>query len=415
MSGLLALTMLATIAAAVLSAAAAAQAAEKPAPGAEPLAASGHARDRMHRSLVLARVVTLLVSGTALAWTIRATEGEFSRLTWGVASLLAIVLLVDGIARAVGNAYTSRAWRVLGPVSSVLRLPVLPVVALGVRLEEALHRLLPPQNDEEAERAATAEQFREVVTSDAEVTRDERMLLHGVFTLGETEVREVMVPRVEVNAIDHDTPWSEVVDRLRSSGHARMPVFADVIDDVLGVLYAKDLLPAIVADREPEAGWLSLVRPAEFIPATKTLDAQLRDFKSSGNHIAIVADEYGGMAGVVTIEDILEEIVGEIRDEHDEEESELEWEGDDRFWASGRLPIDQLSLAVGHEFAHDNVTTVGGLVYERLGRVPRPGETFVAEGFKVVVERVVRRRVQRVYFERLPERASVRFDEDDAS
>ncbi|HEX2779119.1 MAG TPA: hemolysin family protein, partial [Gemmatimonadaceae bacterium] len=253
---------------------------------------------------------------------------------------------------------------------------------------------------DEEDGGATAEQFREVVSADAEVTRDERILLDGVFTLRETEVREVMVPRVEVVAVDRETPWSEVVDRLRSTGHARMPVFAEAIDEIVGILYAKDLLPAIVAGEEPADGWASRVRPANFIPATKTLDAQLRDFKASGSHIAVVTDEYGGTAGIVTIEDILEEIVGEIRDEHDEEDAELEREGTTRFWVSGRLSLDELSEATRHDFRQDDVTTVGGMVYSRLGRVPRAGESFMMEGFRVVVERVVRRRIVRVYLER---------------
>jgi CBS domain containing-hemolysin-like protein len=277
----------------------------------------------------------------------------------------------------------------------------MPIVAAGMKVDAILERLLPPTNDVKSEHAAASEQFREVVSSDAEITREERALLHGVFTLDQTTVEEVMMPRVEVVAIDRETPWSEVVDRLRSSGHARMPVFAVEIDNVVGILYAKDLLPAIVADDEPGDGWATLIRPASFIPATKTLDTQLHDFKASGTHIAVVMDEYGGMAGVITIEDVLEQIVGEIRDEHDEEDAALVIEGRDRFWASGRLPIDELSSATGHDFANEDVTTVGGLVYARLGRVPRAGEAFFLEGFRVVVERVVRRRIMRVFLERL--------------
>jgi CBS domain containing-hemolysin-like protein len=312
-----------------------------------------------------------------------------------------IVALVEGVARSTGDALGPQGLRPVRPLVRALRFPMTPVVALGIRIDGVLERLLPPTHDAKSERATAAEQFREVVTSDSEVTREERVLLHGVFTLDQTTVEEVMVPRVEVIAMDRDTPWSEVVDRLRSTGHARVPVFKTEIDDVVGVLYAKDLLPAIDADDEPADGWVAHIRPAAFIPATKTLDAQLRDFKASGTHIAIVMDEYGGMAGVITIEDILEQIVGEIRDEHVEEDAALVVEGRDRFWAAGRLPIDELSLATGHDFSNDEVTTVGGLVYARLGRVPRAGESYIFDGFRVVVERVVRRRVMRVYFERM--------------
>jgi putative hemolysin len=190
-----------------------------------------------------------------------------------------------------------------------------------------------------------------------------------------------------------------VLDRIRSEEHSRIPVYRESIDDIIGVLFAKDLLPVVVADEVPD-DWTTLLRPAPFIPGTKKADEQLRDFQASGVHIAIVADEFGGTAGLITIEDVLEEIVGDIRDETDEEEPPVERDGDDRFWFSARLTLDELSEVLGVEVRHDEVSTLGGLVFEMLGRVPRAGEELHLAGFRVVVERVVRRRVQRVYFER---------------
>jgi CBS domain containing-hemolysin-like protein len=219
--------------------------------------------------------------------------------------------------------------------------------------------------------------------------------------MGDTSVQDVMVPRVDIVGIERTTPWADVVARVRSSEHARFPVYDGSIDELDGVLFAKDLLPAILADHSPPSGWQQLVRPAAFIPATKPLDDQLRDFKASGTHIAIVVDEYGGTAGLITIEDILEEIVGDIRDEYDVEAPEIEERDGRRFWVSGRVTLDDLSAALDHEFTSDDVTTVGGLVYEQLGRVPRAGETFALDDFRVVVERVVKRKVERVYFERV--------------
>ncbi|HET7924613.1 MAG TPA: transporter associated domain-containing protein, partial [Rhodanobacteraceae bacterium] len=154
-------------------------------------------------------------------------------------------------------------------------------------------------------------------------------------------------------------------------------------------------------EEEPAAGWLSLVRPAAFIPTSKRIDAQLREFQASRTHIAIVSDEYGGTAGLVTIEDILEEIVGEIRDEHDIEEPTIEQEGTSRFWVSGSLTLDELSERLNVDFGVDDVTTVGGLVYALFGRVPRSGDALSRSGVRIVVERVRRRRIERVYFERL--------------
>jgi CBS domain containing-hemolysin-like protein len=194
-----------------------------------------------------------------------------------------------------------------------------------------------------------------------------------------------------------------MLDRVRSSEHARFPVFDETLDNVVGILYAKDLLPAVVAlgSSEPPDDWTTLVRPATFIPLTKTIDQQLRDFKAQRTHIAIVIDEYGGTAGLVTIEDILEVIVGDIRDEYDREEPAVVQEEQARFWVSGFVSLADLSELLGVDFEREDLTTVGGLVYDAFGRVPRPGETKAMRGFKVVVERVRGRRIERVYFERV--------------
>ncbi|NUQ20017.1 MAG: CBS domain-containing protein, partial [Gemmatimonadaceae bacterium] len=180
------------------------------------------------------------------------------------------------------------------------------------------------------------------------------------------------------------------------------PVIGENVDDVVGVVYLKDLIRRTQGTMDPKNGPRveEIMRPPTFVPESKPVDELLRDMQAQRNHIAIVVDEYGGFAGLVTIEDILEEIVGEIRDEHDEEDAELERQGNDRFWVSGRLSLDELSEATRHDFREEDVTTVGGLVYARLGRVPRSGESFMLDGFRVVVERVVRRRIVRVYFER---------------
>ncbi|MFN9089909.1 MAG: transporter associated domain-containing protein, partial [Gemmatimonadaceae bacterium] len=198
---------------------------------------------------------------------------------------------------------------------------------------------------------------------------------------------------------------------VRSAQHSRMPVYEETIDEIVGILYVKDLLPAVLADEEPEAGWPSLMRPPVFIPTSKRIADLLREFRHAGRHIAIVADEYGGTAGLVTIEDVLEELVGEIRDEYDDEERLVENEEDVRYWVSGRLTLDDLSAALRHDFTRDDVSTVGGLVLELLGRVPRAGESLTIGPFRVIVERVVRRKIERVFLERLADTGADAEDE----
>lgn len=356
--------------------------------------------ERSHRALALARVLAHLLLGTAYALAFAGTNWSAQGEVLGAVLLtLLSVAIIEGFARAAGYARGLSMVQRLAPIIVVADLLMLPVTWAGLATERAMARILPPSDETHEEREAGAEQFREVVAAEADVSAAEEELLHGVFKLGDTQVEEIMAPRVDVVGIDRTTPWSEVLDRVRSSEHARFPVFDETLDNVIGILYAKDLLPTIVADREPD-DWPSLVRPASFIPASKTIDQQLRDFKAQRTHIALVIDEYGGTAGLVTIEDVLEEIVGDIRDEYDEEEPEVKQEGLDRFWVSGRVSLADLADLLGVDFQREDLTTVGGLVYDTFGRVPRPGEKATLGPFRVVVERVRGRRIERVYFER---------------
>jgi putative hemolysin len=360
-------------------------------------------RERKHRALSMARVLAYLTAGAAMASALNLASLAYP--TRVVAMIVTAVLgcvLTEGVGRAVGYANPAAVYERLLPLIELVSRVLRPAVSLGGAIERALHLVIPPTEPDDEERETHAEQFREVVAAEAEVSSAEEELIHGVFSLGETEVHEIMVPRVDIVGIDATTPWSEVLDRIRSSEHARFPVFRETLDEVSGILYAKDVLPAIVAEEEePASGWLSLVRPAAFIPTSKGIDAQLREFQATRTHIAIVSDEYGGTAGLVTIEDILEEIVGEIRDEHDIEQPPIEQEGTTRYWVSGSLTIDELSERMNVDFGIDDVTTVGGLVYALFGRVPRSGESLTRAGVRIVVERVRRRRIERVYFERL--------------
>jgi CBS domain containing-hemolysin-like protein len=359
-----------------------------------------HDRERAHRALSALRVLAHVGAGAAIAQGLPPNWTFAMRALTAVVLAVALVALTEGMARSIGYGLGTRAFDALRDFVRGTTLLLRPIVALGAALERSLQRVL-PATDGVAEEETSAERFREVVAAEADVSSAEEALLHGVFSLGDTEVREVMVPRVDIVGIAATTPWSEVLDRVRSSEHARFPVYDDTLDNVIGILYAKDLLGAVVADTEPAGGWLRLVRGAVFIPTRKTIDAQLRDFKSSHTHIAIVSDEYGGTAGLVTIEDVLEEIVGEIRDEYDVEEPNVEREGSSRFWVAGRVPVDELHDLVGVDFGVHGVTTVGGLVYALFGRVPRSGESVTRAGIRVVVERVRRRRIERVYFERV--------------
>lgn len=361
------------------------------------------ARERAHRALAFLRVAAHGTTGGAIAMAL--SGGQSPTALGGLALLgaaVASVLVTESIARALGDILHDSATRVLAPFTRATEAALWPVVQLGAALDRGLQRFVVPPRSPEDARETAAEQFRQVVEAEPSVSHVTRDLLLGVFDFGETTVSEVMVPRVDMIALDRDTPWNEVVDRVRSAHHSRVPVYVGSVDEIVGVLYAKDLLSAVIADEEPADDWTALIREARYIPSTKRIADQLRDFKSSHTHIAIVVDEYGGTEGMVTIEDILEELVGEIRDEYDDEERHIEEEDGVRYWVSGRLTLDELSDALDADFRRDEVSTIGGLIFELLGRVPRAGETLDIEGFRVIVERVVRRKVARVFLERRP-------------
>lgn len=359
-------------------------------------------RERTHRALAFARVLGHLAAGAGIAVALDLS----SRATLAAVALLfglglTVVLAAETTARVVGDALGEDAEERLAWFSNGAETLFAPVVRLGNWVEAAFAEVVSDADATIERREEAAAQFREVITSEADVSRDERDLLLGVFEFGETTVEEVMVPRVDIIGIEQETPWSEMLDRMNSAQHSRVPVFEDTIDEIVGILYVKDLLPSVLADEEPDGGWQTLLRPPVFIPPSKRIADLLREFRVASRHIAVVADEYGGTAGLVTIEDVLEELVGEIRDEYDQEERQVESEEGVRFWVSGRLTLDDLSEAMSHDFRRDDVSTVGGLVLELLGRVPRAGETLAVGPFKVIVERVVRRKIERIYFERV--------------
>lgn len=372
-------------------------------PPATPRAAALLARrEPAHRALAFGRILAVLLAGAAASTSLRAAGLSTLELAPAVIVVgILIIVIAEVAARTAGDASGAPALERVAPFVTGIEGVLRPVVVFGRWCDAFLVELLPPAKRDNDDRDASIEQFREVVAADA--TPAEAVMLRGVFSLGETTVREIMVPRVDIVGVERDTLWSELADRVRSARHARLVVFDGTLDEIVGILYAKDLLPALVADDEPAEGWLSLVRPAVFIPGGKSAEDQLRDFKTSRRHIAIVADEFGGTAGLVTLEDTLELIVGDIRDEHDSEEPDVVRGDAGEFWLAGTVTLEELSDLTGRDFTREDVTTVGGLVYELVGQVPRAGQMLESHGCRVVVERVVRHRVERVYVAVHPE------------
>ena len=224
----------------------------------------------------------------------------------------------------------------------------------------------------------------------------ERQMLTGVLALADMTVSDVMTPRLDIMGVDFSATRDQVIDTFRQAEHSRLLVVDGDPDSVTGVIYAKDLLPGLGSGAEP-ADWHPLIRPVESVPDAKTLDRQLRDFQRSASHLVVVVDEFGGTSGLVTLEDVLEQIVGEIRDEYDTDEvAPVQHLPGGGLAVQGRVPLSDLEHELGHSFAREDVSTVGGLVLAVLGHVPRAGESFPLDGFRLTVDQVSRRRIRRV-------------------
>lgn len=226
---------------------------------------------------------------------------------------------------------------------------------------------------------------------------DELAMLEGVLAVSETQARDVMVPRSQLAVLVRDAPRDELLKAIVESGHSRFPVIGDDREEVVGILLAKDVLRHFVETPEQAFDITRYIRPATFIPESKRLNTLLKEFRGSRNHIAIVVDEYGGITGLLTIEDVLEEIVGEIDDEHDSAEvGPIQEQAPGRYHVRALTRIDEFNEFFACELDDENYDTVGGLVMHELGHLPRKGETLQVAGFRFRVLQADRRRVHTV-------------------
>jgi putative hemolysin len=253
-------------------------------------------------------------------------------------------------------------------------------------------------NDEPVS-SVTEEELKSMVDAGHEggvLETEERQMIYSIFELGDTLVREIMLPRIYINALEVSTSLSDAVDALIKSGHSRVPVFQESIDNILGLLYAKDLLK--VWNRGDKIDSLSsLLRPATFVPEAKKVDELLQEMQAGHVHLAMVVDEYGGIAGLVTLEDIFEEIVGEIQDEYDQsEEAPFTKIGEGEYVFQGRVDLRDFNEVMESQLPTEETETLGGFIYEQKGRVPTSGETLQVGDLLLTIEQVTGRRIRKV-------------------
>ena len=345
--------------------------------------------------LLLARVAaelsaTLLVGAVLLHW-----AGPVWRaflITGGIMTV--VIYVVAGIVpRTLGRRYAASVAdtaasvmhpivRLMGPVPAVL-------LATGRALGRDGSEQHGPSGEEEDLRGLVDLLERRRV-----IEPGERAMIHSVFELGDTIVREVMVPRTDMIFVESGKSLRQALSLALRSGFSRIPVVGENLDDVIGIAYLKDIVTRGYESADALASEQvdSVMRHATFVPESKPVDDLLREMQARQTHVAIVIDEYGGTAGLVTIEDILEEIVGEIADEYDQESPPVEWLGDDSARVTARLSVDELAELFGVRIEAEDVETVGGLLAQRLGRVPIAGSTATVAGLRLTAESLAGRR-----------------------
>ncbi len=362
-------------------------------------------------TLLLAQLITIMLAGaTIIALTAKAALALFPELTQRpliflaielvvlIASAPLILLVMDFIPRTFlsSTRYVDR----LSPVILLLsRLSILPAWAIrrlgGLVREEEILRLY---------HAEHLDLFRELDRRlEQEVLEaQEKEMIANIFDFRERNVRDVMTPRIDVMAIDVNIEPRALLTILASAPYSRFPVFEGTIDNVVGVLHIRDLLKPIREGRLDKLDLRSLLREPVFVPETKPLDELLREMQQRRTHMAIVLDEYGGTAGIVTIEDILEEIVGEIQDEYDKEALPVYQTEEGEFLVDARLPLEDLAKILGIELEEsEEYETLGGLVMDLLGHIPEPGESVMVDGYELEVVSVDKHRIKRIRIKRI--------------
>ena len=348
-------------------------------------------------------LLTLLVQlgGTTLATVVAIRHfhqvGEW--VATGAMTLLLFVL-AEVTPKTFAVQHTDRVALRLSPLIVAITVAVGPVARFLIRLANVV---MPgkglPQGPFVTEQEIRA--MAEVASEEEVIEEGEKDLIHSIFEFGDTLVREVMVPRPDIVAAPIDSSMRQVLDLVLRYGFSRIPVYRKTLDDIEGVVYAKDLLRHLHAGKE-NVPLDTIMREPYFVPETKKIDDLLREMQLRRVHIAIVTDEYGSVAGLVTIEDLLEELVGEIADEYDREEPQIEPVDENTYRVNGRLSIDELNELLDVKLPHDEWDTVAGLMNGLLGAVPTQGETVTFDNISFTAEKVQGRRIAKVLVRRLP-------------
>ena len=245
--------------------------------------------------------------------------------------------------------------------------------------------------------------------------KDEKEMIHSIFEFGQTTVKEVMVPRTDMVVVDTAITLSKLMQLVKTKLHSRIPVYKEEIDNIIGILYVKDLLPFVNKAKKEQIDLQKLVRTAYFVPEQKKIDELLREFQEEHIHMALVVDEYGGISGLITLEDIIEEIVGEIQDEYDKESPLFKKVDDKTFIIDGKMTIEEINTELELVLpAVEGVETISGFILNLLGSLPKEKEEVKYQNLKFIVEKINRNRILKVRLEKLPPSEHEKFSQNQA-
>lgn len=329
----------------------------------------------------------------------------YSLAVGAITLFLSFIMLVLGelVPKSLALAHAERISLMVARPIAFLAWAFAPAVALLTRSTELILALL-GQKGKSMLPFVTLEEIKTMVDAGEEggaIEPTEKEMIYSVFEMSKTTAREVMVPRIDVFALEVNTPLPEVIKAAIRTAHTRIPIYEGTKDNIIGFVHVKDLLKCGL-EACPTSGLREMLRPIYFVPESKKIDELLREMQAQHMHMAIVVDEYGGTAGLVTLEDLLEEIVGEIQDEYDREEAPVQPLGEGEAIFDGITPLDDVNKILNLDLQAEDVDSIGGYVYARLGRIPVAGDTVTEDGATVTVLTTVGRRIKKVKVTRLP-------------
>jgi CBS domain containing-hemolysin-like protein len=360
-----------------------------------------------HPDRFLTPVLLLLLTCHLIAATLIGVLAErgFGGRGVFIATLIEVIVIFVG-AEAVPKTFAiqhpDRAALLVAPlIDAVVRFP--PIRWIARALIGLANVIIPGKGLKQGPFVSEEEllAMADVALEEEVIEREERALIHSIIEFGDTVVREVMVPRTDMVAVESRASVVDVMEVAIAAGYSRIPVYEQGIDDIAGIVYTKDIMRALSEDRGGEPV-RSIMRTAHFVPETKRVAELLREMQEGKFHMAIAVDEYGGTAGIVTLEDLIEELVGEIVDEYDVEEPTVEPMPGGDVRVNARMPVDELNELLDADLPEGDWDTVGGLVYDKLGHVPAEGETVEIDGYKMRAEKVQGRRIGRVRITKIP-------------